>query len=333
MRRKGYPLWQPKPDDGVPLAYLREGVQIGDLGILNEFGGFDYIFNVCRPADDPINDGRVPEDFKPITGLKDQDTRKREDEYWPGTHVASRDVDIQRGFLPLSPSPLPNAPVEIGGGLSFGSRSSRGALLVLPEGATRRDHLNLSAFHSYATQYAKSWYAYINGPLGRQATNGSLYLVTGCDKARAWGVASFSGARPGDVLLEFVPVPSRVPDSTHPDYYFRLTNSASASSGSDCRFGNQSGCVFLRGFKIAIRTPKFTSLQLGVVVSSIMDLDSGNLVPNRKRAAIVLSSSRFLKFSLGKKKVVGSGIQESTPLGSSVDIQVFPSRHPVCTMF
>ncbi len=42
----GYPLWLPKPSDDLPPVYRRDGTQIGDLGYLDERGGFVYLFNV-----------------------------------------------------------------------------------------------------------------------------------------------------------------------------------------------------------------------------------------------------------------------------------------------
>lgn len=38
----------------------------------------------------------------------------------------------------------------------------------------------------------ESWYCYTNGERGREARNGDLRLVVGCDKAKAWGMATFS---------------------------------------------------------------------------------------------------------------------------------------------
>ncbi len=67
QKEHGYPLWIPEPDGRLPEAYRGKGVGIGDVGILRNDGGFDYLFNACMPADDPINKGRVPEGFEPIT--------------------------------------------------------------------------------------------------------------------------------------------------------------------------------------------------------------------------------------------------------------------------
>ncbi|KIK62479.1 hypothetical protein GYMLUDRAFT_120765, partial [Collybiopsis luxurians FD-317 M1] len=107
-------------------------------------------------------------------------------------------------------------------------------------------------FQNYAAKHARSWYAHVNGPLARELHNESIYFVTGFDKARAWGVASFVNANPGDVLLEFVAEEPRRTGGL-PEYWFSTSNAASSLSGADDVFENESGCVFLRGFKVAIK--------------------------------------------------------------------------------
>lgn len=66
--RRGYPLWIPQANTYLHKAYRSRGVSIGDVGILTPSGAFDYLFNICVPADDPINPGQdlVPDGFEPI---------------------------------------------------------------------------------------------------------------------------------------------------------------------------------------------------------------------------------------------------------------------------
>jgi len=78
-------------------------------------------------------------------------------------------------------------------GLSFQTSGSKGAILVMPEGAISEDLENISRFRKYAAANARSWYEYINGPRGREAKNGDVRLVIGCDKATSWGLAVLSG--------------------------------------------------------------------------------------------------------------------------------------------
>jgi hypothetical protein len=74
-------------------------------------------------------------------------------------------------------------------GLSFVTSAAEGAVLTLPDGAISRDLENTPRFRAYAAANIESWYRYINGPRGREAKNGEVRLVIGCDKATSWGMA------------------------------------------------------------------------------------------------------------------------------------------------
>lgn len=63
------------------------------------------------------------------------------------------------------------------------------AILCLPNYSTGYRALNKRIFEGHARRHGVSWYNYVNGTLGRNAPNGSLYLITGCDKATTWGNA------------------------------------------------------------------------------------------------------------------------------------------------
>lgn len=101
-RKKGYPLWKPKPDERLPEEYRRVGVRIGDIGILNDSGGFDYLFNACLSADHPVNFGRVPQDFVQLI-VDDNDTVGSTREYGSGFHIASNPSHIHRTRIPSLP--------------------------------------------------------------------------------------------------------------------------------------------------------------------------------------------------------------------------------------
>ncbi|KIK58844.1 hypothetical protein GYMLUDRAFT_691122 [Collybiopsis luxurians FD-317 M1] len=249
--RKGYPLWHPKPAENMPEAYRKEGVRIGDVGLLNESGEFYFLFNACLPADDPVNSGRVPEGFKPIYGLDDQYTTRHSEEYAVGSFVLSDPAAIQRldhdGDNGVSATiGTPNATR-----LSFTSQASQGAVLILPEGGRKEDHQQLGVFLQYAVGCAQSWYKHLE-ERGLGNSKMTLYLVTGCDKTRAWGVASFTNVHSDSpVTLDFE---SGLNFGDRPlTYQFTRSDSATSASGTDEVFLAQSGCVFLRGFKIAIR--------------------------------------------------------------------------------
>ena len=57
VKRRGSPLWQPGPNRRLPIQYRRASATFYQLP------GFSFLFNIFRPADDPINKGKVPDSF------------------------------------------------------------------------------------------------------------------------------------------------------------------------------------------------------------------------------------------------------------------------------
>ena len=57
--KEGYPLYRPglhfRPNDDVYEAYRREGISIGDVGIIRPGGDFDFLFNICRTPNPNIH--------------------------------------------------------------------------------------------------------------------------------------------------------------------------------------------------------------------------------------------------------------------------------------
>jgi hypothetical protein len=62
----GIPLFIPEPDEDLPKEYRSQGVMIGDVGVITPDGAFDFYFNACAHANDPINFNGVPRNFRPI---------------------------------------------------------------------------------------------------------------------------------------------------------------------------------------------------------------------------------------------------------------------------
>jgi hypothetical protein len=89
-KRHGFPLWYPQPDESLPYEYRKDGVGIGDVGIITSHGYFDFLFNICRPSDHPINSNGVPQDFCPLEFPKAAEifTAILQD-----THIASRSIE------------------------------------------------------------------------------------------------------------------------------------------------------------------------------------------------------------------------------------------------
>jgi len=82
--------------------YQARGISIGDVGFFTESGEFDFLFNICLPADDPtgINPGQdeVPDGFQPIS--PEFSWRRQVREYTEAlndsSYLASSSISAQR---------------------------------------------------------------------------------------------------------------------------------------------------------------------------------------------------------------------------------------------
>ncbi|KAF7334970.1 Pleiotropic drug resistance ABC transporter protein [Mycena venus] len=175
-QKRGFPLYVPEPPQTLPTEYQECGVQIGDVGTITPEGSFDFFFNVFLPADHPINDNDVPENFQPLSGYRPKDLQTQS--YGAGSEVSTASVQrLDEGDFP-------------GGDFIFGCRAPQGAVLALPHGSRLQKLKNVEPIREYAAAHAESWFKYINGRRGR-GLRGAVYLVTGCEKAPSWGIASF----------------------------------------------------------------------------------------------------------------------------------------------
>ncbi|ESK91075.1 hypothetical protein Moror_9596 [Moniliophthora roreri MCA 2997] len=292
-KKKGYPLWNPGVSENLPDEYRKYGVSIGDVGTIDEEGGFEYFFNILRPANHPFNRaGGVPVGFTPLS--VDPGTKKRS--YPPGTHIAHPESDIYRTQLGLGYHEFEMSrqleaalrarkiPPEFGYGFQFDVNSTEGAILILPEGGTREDILNEDAFDDYAAKNAISWYSHVNGTLGRRLGGNSLILVTGVDKTVAWGAASFSHAVKGTVCMTMVPNAH-----TQSKYWFNSVSCATAHSGpprNNLKEANHledddipDQCVFMRGIRVSVRSPVLRmASRMSVQTDSLQKLGADDIL-------------------------------------------------------
>ncbi|KIM91595.1 hypothetical protein PILCRDRAFT_27775, partial [Piloderma croceum F 1598] len=171
-KRYGIPLFIPEPYDNLPSEYRNQGASIGDVGTITQDGSFSFVFNICKPSDDPVNCNGVPAGFKQVSLLQGEISYLH-NMHAPGSDVSS--ASVQKECLTVE------------GTLSAADEA---AILTLPEGASRQDLLCINKFRRHAIENVMHWYEFVNGVLGREAPNGSLYLVTGCDKSTTWGIAS-----------------------------------------------------------------------------------------------------------------------------------------------
>ncbi|KAF9554941.1 hypothetical protein CPC08DRAFT_766335 [Agrocybe pediades] len=75
----------------------------------------------------------------------------------------------------------------------FVTTAREGATLVLPNGASREDLRSTTHLTKYIEKYALSWhyFAFHNAAYsGGALPNGSLYLVTGCDRAKSYSLVA-----------------------------------------------------------------------------------------------------------------------------------------------
>lgn len=66
VQGRGLPMWRTEPSSTLPHVYRRCGIAVGDVGMITAFGGFDFMFNICLPANHPINQQGLPQGFSPL---------------------------------------------------------------------------------------------------------------------------------------------------------------------------------------------------------------------------------------------------------------------------
>ncbi|KIM91599.1 hypothetical protein PILCRDRAFT_57789 [Piloderma croceum F 1598] len=240
-KKYGIPLFIPEPNGNLPPDYHDQGASIGDVGTVTSDGSFSFVFNICTPSDNPVNCNGVPEGFKQVSLLPGEIFHTNM--FPPASDVSSASVR--------------KVGLNTGGALNlangFTSALSEAAILALPSGASRQDLLDINKFRGHAIENAIRWYEFVNGNLGREAPNGSLYLVTGCDKSTTWGIASVAGAtQVNGPSLRFT---AAQPHQAGAEY----THSWETHCPATVRIGPsglsplQNQCVFLRGFKLTLR--------------------------------------------------------------------------------
>ncbi|KZP15418.1 hypothetical protein FIBSPDRAFT_750151, partial [Athelia psychrophila] len=171
----GYPLYYPEPLDNLSLELRKRGISIGDVGHVTPEGRFHFAFNIFTPqTNTAINHFGTPIRFH---------------------HLVLRDISRSRNKHPEKSAlkiegKSTTSPVEFKINYNFATSTSESALLTMPHGAMGEDYDRIKDIRAYSIENAPSWYTFINGTLGREAPNGSLYVVTGCDKSATWGIAT-----------------------------------------------------------------------------------------------------------------------------------------------
>ncbi|KJA22651.1 hypothetical protein HYPSUDRAFT_1084056, partial [Hypholoma sublateritium FD-334 SS-4] len=258
IKGRGTPLWFPGPNLSLSIEYRKNGADIGDVGLITSSGGFDFLFNISLPPDHPIHAGHVPGDFAPLCPPIRAIDIFKQFEFGADAYLVSSSV--KEAHHPANQANLIR-------GLTFETKDSEGAILTMPQGSHSIDLRNVKNFRQYLAQNAESWYQYVNSDeCGREANNGDLRLVTGCDKTKAWGMATFSRSSSESIQqvpfwLNFKPhletsgrtykweTSGSIEGRTGPSVH-EIDDLRSANEPGDVTFINQ--CLFIRAMSVSL---------------------------------------------------------------------------------
>ena len=196
--------------------------------------------------------------------------------------------------------------------------SSEGALLILPEGAERRDLRNHHRFLEVATQHGADWYRFAEERVGQIIANDSLYLITGLYKTRSWSLAAFEKTGGTAVHSAQFRVSQAGGHSIAPTYTWDTTRALDWRVGPTDNYGLANQSVFIRGFKIALRTGMFGTRRISVRA----DVPSARPNPVRSLGAIGDSLFAYVFGGLSTRRTTqpsGSGMRDEGPSSLVVD--------------
>lgn len=187
--------------------------------------------------------------------------------------------------------------------MAFQSSASEGAILTIPQGAYAEDLVNVLQFRQYLSSNAESWYIYINKTRGREARNGAVRLVIGCDKASSWGMATFTNSTAQNFQLKFKPTGANGSRST---YRWEYSGTVEARAGPNpeeteaLRLSDDSGhlgtvyknqCLFVRTMNATLQDNVWQGL--GFDLETTMNIQSGSSPNSYIPASSRKSSTRL----------------------------------------
>ncbi|KAJ7672370.1 hypothetical protein DFH06DRAFT_91380 [Mycena polygramma] len=264
-QKRGFPLYIPNPQSS-PAEYQQHGIAIGDVGSVTTDGEFDFYFNIFLPAEHPINADNTPEDFSPMSPCNSKDVFHRNHglgHYLPTSTVRKVVLDSPASQFP-------------GGQFAFRCDGPQGAVLALPDGSHVQKLRNVENMRTYAAKHADSWYKFIKGTRGRPLTNGDLYLVTGWEKTRSWGMASYHTVHePFQLFFK----PTAITGATYNPYRWDGIQGQidpSRSKSYDPPIANDPGnqTIFIHGWSISLPTGLWGTLFGAAQTTSLVDFHS-----------------------------------------------------------
>ncbi|PPQ89228.1 hypothetical protein CVT25_001307 [Psilocybe cyanescens] len=281
----GLPLWKPDPNATLSEVYIKNGISTGDLGIRTDDGGFDYLFNIHADADDPINNPLPLDTTKDITVTTFQHpegayiTRNASFEVRSNIAAGGMAVAYAVGcfnhfFTWLIPA------TDISLAIEFSIIEECDAMLVLPHGADRYEAKAYGKYKAYVFSHSESWYEHLNQVQQREARNGSLYLVTGCNKAHSWGLAA--GSLHQERTMGFSITARSQASGTVGTIYASWPNTGGMESrhflpSTTEITKNTNQCVFARGFVIGINE-KFLQKEVRGTIQDTMNIDNAKTI-------------------------------------------------------
>ena len=112
-----------------------------------------------------------------------------------------------------------------------------------------------------------------------------MYLVTGCDKAKSWGVASFSSSSERTEISFNLSASQATEGNALYVHSWETSSPASVRIGPTLDRGQifkENQCVFIRGFKVSVRTGTWAKLLGPVKLTSILDAKPSSLLPSSR---------------------------------------------------
>lgn len=172
----------------------------------------------------------------------------------------------------------------------------------MPDGASSVDYRGLKELRSYTIRNGESWYEFINGTLGLEAPNGSLYLVTGCDKSTTWGIAAVSHGSSSNTIALCFTAAQVVQASASYTYSWETHCPAFVRTGPDlCEDESlpQNQCLFVRGLKIRVRENAVARQVKGAIrIESTQDMQPSSVSSARKSSSFPIGPRQRGQVSL-----------------------------------
>ncbi|THV06261.1 hypothetical protein K435DRAFT_773452 [Dendrothele bispora CBS 962.96] len=272
--KHGYPLWIPEPSGSLPDDLFARGIEPGDVGWIDGSGYFTSLFNIFCDKDDPVNIRHgVPQGFEPLK-KRGNLVDKRENFHKAKVPICSKET--RTVAVDATGTAIALAPLQLGAGVQLQFSTQCGAALILPDGASRYDYLGRRTLREYAVRNAESWYQFLIDELGISADNGSLYLITGCDKTRCYQNIAFSNAsKEFSVSVQYS---SPIADGRLAVSYSTSTEHMPSSRASGPGNTTENLSVFIRGFKIMLRRGPASLLKSAVKVMDVTEADPKDIM-------------------------------------------------------